>query len=65
MSEDHDMIIEIRNDVKHLVSSVGEHIKSDDIVQRDIKKDLQFHQKIVYMGAGILAFLNFVLLFRK
>lgn len=59
-TEDHDILIEIKGDVKHLVNTLKDHIISDDKVQKEIKSNLDFHQKIVYGGIGILGFVEFI-----
>lgn len=58
--EDHDLLIEIKNDVKHIVSSLKDHIDNDDKIQKEIKSDLKFHQKILYGGIGIVGFIEFI-----
>ena len=64
-NDDHDVLIEIKTDVKHIVSSLERHIKDDDIIQKQIKNDLLFHQKIVYGGVGIVGFIQFLSLVAK
>ena len=64
-SELRDIVIEVRNDVKHIITELGTHIKQDDKIQTEIKKDLLFHQKIVYGCIGIVTFLQLIGFFHK
>lgn len=59
-NNDHDILIEIQNDVKHLVKEITLHIKADDEIQNQIKKDLLFHNKIVYGCVGAFLFVEFI-----
>ena len=49
---DHDILIEIRNDMKHVISKVKEH---DD--------KFRFHDKIIYGFGGVVIFIQIVLPF--
>jgi len=56
-----DTIIETRNDVKHLVKTLSDHVIQDDKVQGEIKRDLKFQQKIFYGLIGVVAFIQFII----
>lgn len=55
-SEDHDVMIEIRNDVKHLVSGFNSHLADDKESFRQLTEGQEFLKKVVWscMGAGTL-----------
>ena len=50
-----DKIIETHSDIKYLIKAFGEHIMSDDKRHAEISKKIEFHQKVIYGGVGILA----------
>ncbi len=64
-NEDHDNIIEIKNDVKHLCKHVSDHVKDDKTAFTKIEKDINWIQKIVYGGLGIVAFIELAAKFVK
>jgi len=51
-SRDHDTLIEIRNDVKHLVATVSQHTQDDLASFRKHEKDLDWVKKVMYTGFG-------------
>lgn len=63
--EFYDKMNEMHGDVKHLVTSLKHHVEEDEKVQGEIKRDLEFHQKLVYGGLGIVAFIEFIRPFFK
>ena len=70
--EDHDLLIEIANDLKHMINWSRDHDTLDTsrfLAQKqelnDQKKEINFHNKIVYGGLGIFLFVEFVIKFVK
>lgn len=61
--EDHDLLIEIKSDVKHIREWTGVHDDKDDRRFAKVEKDLDFHRKIVYGGMGIVVFIEFIMKF--
>ena len=57
------ILSEVHADVKHLIVKLEDHVKQDDKIQGEIKRDLMFHQKIVYGLVGVFLFIEFVLKF--
>ena len=55
-SEDHDVLIEIRADVKHLVGTVNTHLEDDKTAFTKLNEGQEFLKKVVWscMGAGTL-----------
>jgi len=54
------LLTEVHSDVRNLVSKLSDHVKQDDNVQTEIKRELKFHNKIIYGALGILAALNLI-----
>jgi len=52
------ILTEIHNDVKHLVKNFDAHVSEDKKVQEELKKQVDWNSKILYMGLGALAILN-------
>ena len=48
------MLAEIHSDVKNLVKNFESHLIDDKETAKDIRDKIEFHQKIVYGGIGIL-----------
>lgn len=63
--EDHDLLLEIKGDVKHFMSILSNHFEDDRIKFERIEKDTEFHNKIVYGCIGVIVFMEFVLKFIK
>ena len=71
-TEERDMLIEVKNDMKHLVAWTHEHSELDDQRHRDslmkfdkIDKDITWSNKILYGALGIIAFITFITNFIK
>lgn len=69
--EDHDLIIEINADVKHILEWNKSHSLDDEIKHQEnlkkfdkINKTQEFHQRIIWGGLGGLAVLEFLLKFK-
>lgn len=60
-SEDHDLLIGISGDVKHIVSKMNEHIIEDKVSFAKIRNEIGWLQKIIFMGLGAIAFLKWVI----
>ena len=55
MYEKRDVLLaEIHADVKNLVKNFEAHVIDDKETAKEIKNTIDFHQKIVYGGIGIL-----------
>ena len=63
--EDHDLLIEINSDIKHILKWTTDHDKKDNDRFEAVNKEIGFHKKIIYGGLGIVAFLQFVMQFLK
>ena len=59
--DDHDIIIEIRNDLKHLMSFVKTHVEDDSTRFTRIDKKLEFQDKIIYGAVGVVVFIQFII----
>ena len=57
-SEDHDILIGIKSDTKHIVDTISKHIGDDKIAFEKIDTKIGWLQKIVFMGLGALALLK-------
>jgi len=64
-SDDRDILIEVRNDVKHIVTTVSKHIEDDKTQFDRLNKGQEYLMKIVWCGVGIAAFIAFVFKFFK
>jgi len=64
-SSDHDLLIGISGDVKHIREWTDVHDKKDDSRFAKVERDLEFHRKIVYGGIGIVVFVEFIMKFLK
>lgn len=53
------MITEMHSDLKHLVKNFDAHTVQDDTRQKEITGKIEFHQKIIYCGIGVIAFIEF------
>jgi len=60
-TEDHDVMIEIRNDIKHLVSNVVGHVEDDKAAFKKINESITWLQKITYIGMGGILLLRFLI----
>lgn len=58
--EDHDLLIEIRSDVKHIKQWTEAHEKSDNDRFNKILNDVEFHKKIIYGIGGIVFFIQVI-----
>ena len=65
ISLDHDVLIEIKNDLKHVVSWIEAHEKKDDVRFTKIDKDIDFQKRITYAVLGIIFFVEFMFKFIK
>ena len=52
-NDDHDLLIAIHGDVKHLVETVAEHIENDKEAFEKQDKMNEFSKKMFYGGLGI------------
>ena len=59
--DNNEILVEIHSDLKHLVKSYDGHIQDDKNNFGEINKKLEFQQKIVYAGMGILLFVEFII----
>lgn len=66
---DHDMLIEIRNDVKHLVLSVSKHTKDDEVSFEKVDDRLKIlekaYLKATVIGSMIIVAVNVLIKFIK
>lgn len=62
---DHDLLIEIHSDIKHIASDLKDHVLLDDSRQLEIKSKLEFHQKVLYGIIGIVGFIELASKFIK
>ena len=60
-----DKVIETNADVKYLIKNFNDHVVLDDKRQIEVTSKLEFHQKIVYGGVGILAAVELLTKFIK
>ena len=60
--EDHDLIIEINADVKHIKKWTESHQKQDDERHVEQQKQNKSYNRIIWLGGGIL--LAFEILFK-
>ena len=58
---DHDMLLEIRNDVKHMVKWAEKHEFENNDRFKKIDKDAEFFRKIIYGCVGVIFFVELVL----
>ncbi|UOF78260.1 hypothetical protein [Caudoviricetes sp.] len=64
-SERDRLIIEMHSDLKHLVKNFDGHILLDDKRQQEITQKIDFHQRIVYGGIGIVVAIEFAMRLMK
>lgn len=64
MNTDHDILIEIKNDVKHLVDKVSQHTDDDKTSFQKHNDAISFLQKVVWGGLGAVALLQVILSFK-
>ena len=57
---DHDLLQQISNDTKHIVSWSEKHEKIDDERFRIQNSKTEFQQKIIYGMLGVFIFIEFV-----
>ena len=62
-SEDHDILIEIRRDVKNLIQNFESHTKDDKEQFKIIARENEWTKKILYGGIGVVVFVEFVMKF--
>ena len=60
-----DKIMETHGDVKHLVKNFEAHVIDDATNNKEIKGKLEFHQKVIYGGIGILGAIELISKFVK
>jgi len=58
--EDHDLLTQIANDVKHLVKNFDKHIQEDKESFKSQGNDIKWNSKIIWMGLGALALIQFL-----
>lgn len=58
--DDHDLLIEIRGDTKHIKAWTETHEKSDNERFNEIKADVEFHKKVIYGCLGVFIFIQFI-----
>lgn len=58
--EDHDLLLEIKGDTKHLVDTMNSHILDDKVNFKKITDEQSWHSKILYSGLGIVLFIEFI-----
>ena len=55
------LLTEVHTNVTNLVQTLSDHVKKDDLIQKEIKADLKFQQKIFYGLIGVWVFVQFAL----
>lgn len=65
VNRDHDILIEIKTDVKHIVEWSKTHDKNDNDRFLKLDKDNAWRDKIIYGGLGIVGFITLVSHFIK
>ncbi len=63
--EDHDLLINIASDVKHMVNWSRDHNILDEARYLENKKEIDFLRKIAYGGIGVFVVLEFLAKFIK
>ena len=63
--EDHDMLIEIHQDVKHLVENFKSHVVNDERQFKEANSRLKWIEKIVWGCVGGFTLLQLILKFAK
>ena len=63
--EDHDLLIEINEGVKHLVDKFNTHIQDDKDTFKTIKDKVANHDKVLWISMGVLITLQVILKFLK
>lgn len=58
--QDHDLLQQIANDVKHIVDWSEKHELTDEKRFAKVDSSLEFGKKILYGGIGIIVFLEFM-----
>lgn len=53
------ILTEIHNDVKHLVKNFDAHVIEDKQLAEKLQKKLEWQSKILYMGLGAVALIEF------
>lgn len=54
------LITEMHSDIKHLVKKFDDHAESDEKQFKKQGDNILWLQRVIYMGLGIVAFLQFV-----
>ena len=65
IGEDHDLLIEIARDLKHLVAWSRDHEIMDAARFLEANKEIAFLRKIAYGVIGVVVFVEFVIKFVK
>ena len=58
--QDHDILIEIKGDLKNLIANMNKHVEEDKKAFDKQDKRNDFTDKILYGGIGIILFVEFV-----
>lgn len=58
--DNNDLLIEIHSDLRNFLKNFENHLREDRENFAEINKKLDFQQKIVYGGMGILLFVEFI-----
>ncbi len=71
-NRDHDLLLTVSNDVKHMVEWTKSHTNLDDERHKDnllkfdkIDNSVGFHSKVIYGVLGIVAFIDLISKFIK
>jgi len=59
-SEDHDILIEIRSDLKNLSALVKSHVEDDTTRFNKVDKKIEFQERIIYGAIGAFVFIEFI-----
>ena len=59
--EDHDLLIEINEGVKHLVEKLNHHIIEDEKTFATLEYKVNKHDKVLWVGMGIVITLQVIL----
>ena len=59
--EDHDLLIEINEGVKHLVEKLNHHIIEDKETFKLMGDKVNKHEKVLWLGMGVIVTLQVIL----
>ena len=59
-TEDHDLLTRMDVNVNNLLEKFDTHIKTSNDIHKNLDNRVSFHDKIIWGGLGILAFLQII-----